>query len=147
MNIGWITWFAWISVMASVANGVATGIQGLVIINYPNYVPHAWHITLMMFAILILGGLMNMFTFWLIPWIEMLAGILHLALFIVFIVVFVSLAPRHEPDFVFWNADTNSGWNNPFVEWNLGLLTSVWGFVGRCHKPASLASIADSKIL
>lgn len=117
--------------MASVANSVATGIQGLAIINYPSYVPHAWHITLTMFAILIIGGLMNMYTFWLIPWIEMMAGILHVALFIVFIVVFVSLAPRHDADFVFFNSDTRSGWNNPFVEWNLGLLTSVWGFVGK----------------
>lgn len=122
--------------MAGVANTTATMIQGLAIINYPSYVPEAWHITLIMFAILIVGGLMNMFTFWLIPWIEMLAGILHIVLFIIFIVVLVSMAPRNEPEFVFFDDHTTSGWENPFIEWNLGLLTSAWGFVGESNCPA-----------
>jgi choline transport protein len=105
-------------------------IQGLAIANSPTYTPERWHITLIILAMLIVEGLMNMFTFWLIPWIELIAGILHVALFVVFVVVLVALAPRHSADFVFFDRATASGWNNSFVSWNLGLLTPTWGFVG-----------------
>jgi choline transport protein len=105
-------------------------IQGLAGLNYPNYVPQRWHLTLIIFAMLIVESLMNMYTFWVIPWIELLAGVLHLVLFIIFVVVLVTLAPRHSTSFVFSDGATASGWNNSFVSWNLGLLTPTWGFVG-----------------
>lgn len=126
---GWITWFAWISTLAGVANTTATMIQGLARVNYPEYEPKQWHLTLIIFGMLIVEALMNMYTFWLIPWIEMLAGILHICLLVVFLVVFVALAPRHTPEFVFLNTQSNSGWGR-FPAWNIGLLTPVWGFVG-----------------
>lgn len=106
-------------------------IQGLAELNNPDYVPQRWHLTLIIFAMLILEALMNMYTFWLIPWIELMAGILHIVLFIIFVVVLVTLAPRHTADFVFFDRATASGWDNSFVSWNLGLLTPTWGFVGK----------------
>jgi len=127
---GWITWFAWVSLLAGVANVTAVMIQGLAILNNPSYVPERWHITLIIFAMLIVEGLMTMYAFWLIPWIELLAGILHVVLFIIFVVVLVALAPRHTADFVFFDQQTSSGWSNSFISWNIGLLTPTWGFVG-----------------
>lgn len=106
-------------------------IQGLVTVNFPDYQPERWHLTFIIFAMLIVEGLMNMYTFWLIPWIELLAGILHVVLFIVFVVVLVSMAPRHTPGWVFGDHSSSSGWNNEFISWNLGLLTPTWGFVGK----------------
>ncbi|OQD69177.1 hypothetical protein PENPOL_c002G02225 [Penicillium polonicum] len=126
---GWVTWFAWISTLAGVANTTATMIQGLASVNYPEYEPKQWHITLIIIGMLIIEALMNMYTFWLIPWIEMLAGILHICLLIVFLVVFTALAPRHTPEFVFLHTESTSGWAE-FPAWNIGLLTPVWGFVG-----------------
>ena len=73
---------------------------------------------------------MNMYAFPLIPWIELCAGILHVSLFVVFLVVFVALAPRHSAEFVFLKTQSWSGWNSDFASWNIGLLTPVWGFVG-----------------
>ena len=125
-----MTWFAWVSLLAGVANTTATIIQGLAELNYPNYVPERWHLTLIIVAMLVVEALMNMYTFWLIPWIELLAGILHVILFIIFVVVLVTLAPRHNAKFVFFDRASASGWDNSFVSWNLGLLTPTWGFVG-----------------
>lgn len=118
------------SLLAGVANTTANMIQGLVTVNYPTYEPERWHLTFIIFAMLIIEGLMNMYTFWLIPWIELLAGILHVVLFIVFVVVLVSMAPRHTAGWVFGDHTSSSGWNNDFISWNLGLLTPTWGFVG-----------------
>jgi choline transport protein len=73
---------------------------------------------------------MNMYAFWLIPWVEVLAGILHVLLFIVFLIVLVTLAPRHSAGYVFLNTQSASGWTNSFVSWNIGLLTPTWCFVG-----------------
>ncbi|KAJ5124382.1 Amino acid/polyamine transporter I [Penicillium bovifimosum] len=126
---GWVTWFAWISVLAGVANTTATMIQGLASANYPEYEPESWHITLIIIGMLVVESLMNMYTFWLIPWIEMLAGILHICLLIVFLVVFTTLGTRHKPEFVFSYTESSSGWAK-FPAWNIGLLTPVWGFVG-----------------
>ncbi len=99
--------------------------------------------TLIIFALLIVQGLMNVYTFWLIPWIELMAGILHVVLFIIFVVVLVTLAPRHNSDFVFFQKSQASGWNNYYISWNLGLLTPTWGFVGR-SAPEVIRQQADS---
>lgn len=106
-------------------------IQGLAIVNYPDYEPKRWHLTLIMFAMLIVEALMNMYTFWLIPWIELLAGVLHIIMFIIFLVVFAALAPRHTADYVFLTTESSSGWTDSFISWNIGLLTPTWGFVGK----------------
>jgi choline transport protein len=87
---------------------------------------------------LIVEGLMNMYIFWLIPWIELFVDILHIVLFIIFVVVLVALAPRHIADFVFFDRAAASGWDNYFVSWNLGLLTPTWGFVGEHRHPRVL---------
>ena len=92
---------------------------------------------------LIIESLMNMYTFWVIPWIELLAGILHGVLFIIFVVVLVTLAPRHATSFVFFGRSTASGWNNSFVGWNLGLLTPTWSFVGALRVSESLCLKAN----
>ena len=86
---------------------------------------------MIIFAMLIVQCLMNMYTFWLIPWIELTAGILHVLLFIVFAVVLTVMAPKHTANFVFFDKASTSGWSNSFVTWNLGLLTPAWGFVGK----------------
>ncbi|GAB1218426.1 hypothetical protein ATERTT37_007680 [Aspergillus terreus] len=127
---GWVTWFAWISLLCGVANTTATMLQGLASVNYPEYEAKRWHITLIIFAMLIVEALMNMYTFWLIPWIELMAGVLHICLLVIFLVVFATLAPRHTAEFVFLRTQSLSGWNNTFASWNIGLLTPTWGFVG-----------------
>lgn len=128
---GWMTWFAWISLLAGVANFTAYIIQGIVAMNYETYVPQRWHLTLIIIAMLLIQALMNMYTFRLIPWIEALAGILHVVLFFIFVgVLWGTTHTRQSADFVFLETTAYSGWDNRYISWNLGLLTPVWGFVG-----------------
>jgi hypothetical protein len=72
---------------------------------------------------------------------EITGGILHVVLFIVFIVVLVVFGPRSEPDFVFKTLISDvSGWNNRGVSWGLGLLSmtfSVSGFDSVLHMSKS----------
>jgi choline transport protein len=86
---------------------------------------------MIIFAMLLMQGLMNMYTFWLIPWVELVAGIGHVCLFIVFVVVLVTMGPRHSARYIFLETSTSSGWSNGFVSWNLGMLTCAWSFTGK----------------
>ena len=127
---GWITWFSWIALLAGVANIGAVITQSVVADHHPNYVPQGWHLTLIMCALLTVQGWVNMHMSSIIPWLELLAGFLHVVLWIVWVVVLVSLAPRHTVEFVFSGTSARSGWANEYVSFNLGMLTATWGFVG-----------------
>lgn len=62
---------------------------------------------------------------------EMTGGIIHIGLFIVFIVVLIVFGPRSDTDFVFktliWK---DSGWESPGVSWGLGLLSMTFSVTG-----------------
>jgi choline transport protein len=133
-----VTWYAWESALAGIVNITAYVVQSLVEMNFPDYTPQRYQLTLLVIAILV-ETLMNIYTFRLIPWIELLAGILHLILFIVFVAVFIALAPKHSSNFGFFDRATASGWENGFISWNLGLLTPMWGFIG--ESPGSTAEL------
>ncbi|KAK1580725.1 LPXTG-domain-containing protein [Colletotrichum navitas] len=127
---GWVTWFAWVSALAGSAASEANIIIGLVSTNYPSYQFQPWHITMVIIAQLVACGLINMYAFRTIPWMELLAGVLHVALWLIFIVVLLTLAPRASTEFVFFERTVSSGWTNGFVSWNIGMLVPAWGFVG-----------------
>ncbi|KAF2838116.1 amino acid transporter [Patellaria atrata CBS 101060] len=127
---GWVTWFGWVSLLAGGCNMTAIITQQLIILNNPDYVPERWHITLIMIAILILQGFVNIYVFFIIPWLELVGGIAHVCLYVVFVVVLVTLGPRHSADFIFFEKNVSSGWNNSFLSFNVGLLTGIWSFTG-----------------
>ena len=85
-----------------------------------------------MWAFLIALGVINVFPFWIIPWVELSAGLLHILLWIVFAAVLLILAPRHSAHFVFFEKSNMSGWDDDFVSFNLGIVLITWGFVGKC---------------
>jgi choline transport protein len=127
---GWVTWFAWVSALAGSTSSEANILLGLVGTNFPDYEYKSWHVTLLIMAQLILVGLINMYAFRIIPWLELVAGVMHVILWVIFVIVLVTLAPRHNADFVFFERSVSSGWDNSFVSWNLGLLVPAWGFIG-----------------
>ncbi|KAK6443005.1 hypothetical protein LTR95_000718 [Oleoguttula sp. CCFEE 5521] len=83
-----------------------------------------------MWAYLLVLGLMNMYAFWIIPYVEVFAGIIHIGLWISMASVLLALAPRHTAEFVFLQKADLSGWENDFVSFNLGIVLITWGFVG-----------------
>ncbi|KAK3699702.1 hypothetical protein LTR37_016307 [Vermiconidia calcicola] len=127
---GWITWFSWVALLAGITNIAANVTTTIVAASYPGYTVQSWQTILVMYAYLIVLGLLNMYGFFLIPWIEFLAGLLHVILWIVFAAVLLTLAPRHSSHFVWLEKANLSGWESDFVSFNLGLVLITWGFVG-----------------
>lgn len=137
LSIGWITVFAWIAVCAQVCFLEGTILQGLIILNDDNYIPKQWHGTLLAWAILFLPIICNIFARRIMAPLEILGGILHIVLFVVFVAVLVSLSPHSSAKFVFTDTITNlSGYSSPGVSWCIGLLSAAFplaGFDGVLH--------------
>ena len=121
--LAWVTWCGWVSLLAGVANLTAIILQNLVTLNSPTYASKPWHTVLIIYAIVATGVLVNIFTYKLVPKIEFLAGIFHVCLFVIFLILLIVLGRRHNADYVFVNHSVSSGWTNTFVAWNIGMLT------------------------
>lgn len=60
----------------------------------------------------------------------MVGGVLHVANWVAFIVIFAAMGPRHDPDFLFVDS-TTSGWvDKPVVSWHLGAVALTWALTG-----------------
>lgn len=110
---------------------LANIISSLAIFNNPNYVPERWHVSLIMIATMVVPFVFNLWFRKLIDAFEITGGILHICLFIVFIIVLVVFGQRNDADFVFntliWEA---SGWENKGVSFSLGMLSAIFALTG-----------------
>jgi hypothetical protein len=130
-SLGWLTVGAWIISCAAVAGVLANIIIGIAVFNNENYVPKSWHTALLMWAVLAVPFLFNLYFRQLLNVFELVGGIFHIIFFITSIITLVVLASRSTVDFVFNTLTTGlSGWNNPGVCWGLGLLTLTFSISG-----------------
>ncbi|KAM5344334.1 hypothetical protein ACJ41O_012871 [Fusarium nematophilum] len=126
---GWATWFGYVSLLAGIANVTIILLESMINLNHPNYIAGGWHTSVLVIAMCVLQGVMNVYAFKLIPWIELVAGVLHVCLFVVFVVVLAVMGTRNDSSF--WlSRNISSGWEDTYISWNLGMLTCVWSFTG-----------------
>ncbi|KAJ5166315.1 uncharacterized protein N7482_005096 [Penicillium canariense] len=128
---GWITVFGWQATTTSICYLVAAQIQSMVLLNNPSYVPRQWHGTLIMWAIIGLSALVNIYGIKIMPALQMLGGIMHITFFIVLVIPIILLARRSTPQFVFTELLTaEEGWQSHGIAWCLGMLTVTYAFLG-----------------
>ncbi|KAH8810972.1 amino acid/polyamine transporter I [Xylogone sp. PMI_703] len=134
---GWMTIFAWITVTAASPAYLSNIVIGLAIFNYPDYEPERWHGTLIMWGFVILPVVWNFWFRKMLNTLEMIGGICHVVFFIISIITLVLLAHRSDSSYVFGTLTHDlSGWTNPGVAFNLGLLTvtfPITSFDGVLH--------------
>lgn len=137
LPIGWITTAAWCFACGGPPSILANLITSLAIFNSETYEPERWHTSLIMIATMILPFVFNLWFRKVLDTFEITGGILHIILFIVFVVVLIVFGPRSNSEFVFeYLITSESGWHDPGVCWSLGLLTvtfSVSGFDSVLH--------------
>ncbi|KKK16917.1 amino acid permease [Aspergillus rambellii] len=127
---GWITVFGWQAAVTSICFLVATQIQGLIILNHPEYNPQRWHGTLLMWAVMLFSFSMNVFAVQILPLLQLFGGLMHVVIFIVLVVPLVLLSPRSTARFVFTDLLNQGGWSSDGVSWCLGMLTVTYCFTG-----------------
>lgn len=132
---GWTTWFGYVALQAALANILVVQLESLITLNSETYVAGGWKTSVLVIACATFQGLVNVYAFRIIPWLEMISSILHVGLFVLVLVVFVVMAPKHEARFLL-QPMIASGWDhNPYVSWHLGMLTCIFSITGT---PASL---------
>ncbi|KAF2271155.1 hypothetical protein CC78DRAFT_538826 [Lojkania enalia] len=119
--------------------GISNVALGLIIFNYPDYVPQRWHTTLIMWGFTIFPFLGNLWLQRIFKPIEAIGAICHIVFFTVNIVTLTMSADKSTMGFVFHTlADDVSGWMSPAIAWGLGLLTITYpptGLLpGNCSK-------------
>ena len=128
--VGWISVLGWQTGLASISFIAGTLIQGLIVLNNPNYVFERWHGSLLVIAIVALAVLFNTVLAKRLPMIEGLVLILHLLGFFGVLIPLWVLAPRNSPKMVFTQFENLGGWPTQGLSFMVGLLTSVYGLLG-----------------
>jgi hypothetical protein len=129
---GWITAFGWQAVAASAPFLAGIMIQGLVMLNYPDYVFERWHGTLLYWAVLLVALVANTIFSSSLPLIEHITMILHITLFFVLLISIAVASPaKHSGTFVFTQYVNATGWESNGVAWCIGMLSAAYVLVGQ----------------
>ncbi|KAH8813353.1 amino acid transporter-like protein [Xylogone sp. PMI_703] len=134
---GWISCGGQIVLTASAAFNGGLQLQAFITLHNPDsYTPQRWQGMLFYWAILVYAAIVNIWGVRILPQTNLAAGVLHIAGFIAIVVVLGVMAPKHNAHYVFVEVTNNSGWTNDGVSWLVGLLSTVYPFLGydsACH--------------
>jgi choline transport protein len=120
-------WQTGIAITAFLAGGQ---IQGLLILNNPNYVPERWHGTLLIIAVATFAIVFNTLLARKLPLVEGIVLVLHIfGFFAVFITMWV-LGPRSPTSEVFGSFQDNAGWGSVGLSVLVGQLAPVLSLLG-----------------
>lgn len=109
--------------------------------NNPGYEPKGWHITLIMWAILLICMVMNTCLGMILPVIEVFILIIHIFGFFAVLIPLVYLGPRAEARSVFSQTYDLGGWNDITVATFIGMKGAVAAFLGKTKLESSLKSM------
>lgn len=110
--IGWLCVLSWQSTAASAAFLVGTQIQGLLVLNYPDYVFEAWHGTLLTIAIAAVSVLFNIVLAKELPVVEGIVLVIHIFSWCGILVTFWVLSPMADAKTVFTTFSDGGGWGS-----------------------------------
>ena len=127
---GWLIVSGWQAFIASGGFLTSTMIQGLIAFTHDSYNPHPWHALLIYWAIIFLAVFINTVLASLLPKLEGLILILHLAGFFAILIPLVTLSPHASAGDVFNTLLNEGGWPTQGLSFMVGLLGNVFAFFG-----------------
>ncbi|KAL5332543.1 amino acid/polyamine transporter I [Aspergillus crustosus] len=134
---GWITVFSWSALVCIAPFFIGTQIEGMIVLAYPEYEPQGWRITLLMWAVVILPIMVNIFVRQVLATIEIVAGLMHVLFLPIIVGIVVRDALRSADSFVWGTFNSGlSGWGDKGVVFSIGLLgviTPLSGVDGIIH--------------
>jgi len=127
---GWVTLIAWIAVTAGVVFIVGSMIQGVVIINNPDYVPQRWHTTLIFYAVVAFALFINTYLAHFLPHFEALVLVIHIVGFFGVLVPLVYMSSKSSTAAVWQNFFNLGGWESDGLSFFVGSVTNMFAFIG-----------------
>lgn len=128
--VGWLSAIGWQGGYASIAFIAGTLIQGLIVLNNPDYIFKRWHGTLLVIAITAFSIFFNTFLAKRLPMVEGLVLIVHILGFFAVLIPLWVLAPRNPTEMVFKDFTNFGGWSSTGLSVMVGMLTTVYGMLG-----------------
>ncbi|KAK4966431.1 hypothetical protein LTR42_011594 [Elasticomyces elasticus] len=147
---GWLCFTGWQSAITGIGFLVAGIIQGLIILNNESYIPHQWHVTLLIIAVVSFCVLVNIFVARRLPIVEGCLAILHFTGIFVVIIILWTLAPRNNGHDAFLKLNNGGGWSSDGLSFMVGLypLTlCLLGFDSQVHMCMFSAGILSAGIV
>ena len=128
-----MTVISWQACLASSAFLGGTMIQGLLVLNDSGYKFERWHGTLLFYAIISFSLFINTYLARLLPKIEAMVLVIHIAGFVCILVPLVYLAPHGSAKDVFATFNNGGGWNTEALSFFIGIPTAMFAFIGMCN--------------
>ena len=127
---GWVTFISWQAGLASAAFIGGTQIQGLLVLNNPDYDYQRWQGTLLYCAIIGFGVIFNTVLARLLPKVECAVLIVHVVGFFCILIPLAYLGPHNSAAEVFATFTNSGGWSSTGLSFFVGLPTSMFTFIG-----------------
>ncbi|KAI4267972.1 MAG: hypothetical protein L6R38_008013 [Xanthoria sp. 2 TBL-2021] len=127
---GWLNVIGWQAFLASGAYLCATIIQGLIVLNYPEYNAQRWHGTLLLWSVICVAVLVNTVIVSLLPKLECVILIIHVLGFFAVMIPLVYMAPHGSAKDVFTLFVNGGGWQTTGLSFFVGLYGNVFAFLG-----------------
>jgi choline transport protein len=128
--IAWLTSLAWIATVATESMFAGTIIQGMLILNYPDYAPKQYHGTLLAWLVIFVSVFINVIIPGVMPKIETFILVFHISGFIAIVAVLWVYSPHGTPASVFASSLNEGGWSTQGLSYCVGFLGNVVTFVG-----------------
>lgn len=123
-------------------------IQGLIVLNNPDYEPQRWQGTLLFYAMILASLVFNTILVRWLPHVERLVLVIHIGGFFAVLIPLVHLAPHGSASDVFTRFENGGGWSSQGLSFFVGLVTGVYAFLGAdsaCHMGKSRRDVMSSK--
>jgi len=121
---------AWIATVATESIFAGSIIQGLIILDHPDYEPTKWQGTLLAWLVIAVAVFINVVIPGLLPRFETFILVFHLAGFITIMSLLWVYSPHGSASFVFTTSLNEGGWSTQGLSYCVGFLGNVATFVG-----------------
>lgn len=138
-DVGWLCVLGWQAGSAAGCYLAGTEIQGLVILNHPDYAPQRWHGSLISIALVFISLFTNTVLAKSLPSIEGVLLLLHVFGFIAVVATVWSLSPQSSAHDVFTQFNDGGDWGNLGLATLVGILSPTVSLIG----PDAIAHISE----
>ena len=141
--VGWLTSLAWIATVATESIFAGTIIQGLIILDYPDYDAKLWQGTLLAWLVIAVAIFINVIVPSMLPKFEIFILVFHCAGFITILTLLWVYSPHGSASSVFATSLNEGGWPTQGLSYCVGFLGNVATFVG-CDASVHMAEESES---
>jgi choline transport protein len=120
--IGWLTSLAWIATVATESLFAGLMIQGILVLNYPDYSYARWQGTLITWAVIFINVLINVIIPGALPRFEIMIAILHLCGFVAILATLLSTADIGTARSVWLTSLNEGGWPTQGLSYCVGFM-------------------------